>query len=33
VSLTEADWDQKASATIHTKKNRKPPKFLQKAPF
>jgi hypothetical protein len=29
----EADWDQKASATIHTKKFKRPSKFLQKALF
>jgi hypothetical protein len=30
---TKADWDQKASATIHTRKFKGPPKFLQKAPI
>jgi hypothetical protein len=29
----EVDWDQKASATFHTKKSKRPPKFPQKAPF
>jgi hypothetical protein len=28
---TEVDWDQKASATTHTKKFKKPSNFLQKA--
>jgi hypothetical protein len=31
--LSEVDWDQKASATIHTKNFIRPPKFLQKTPF
>jgi hypothetical protein len=31
--VTEADWDQKDSATIYTKKFKRPPKFLQKASF
>jgi hypothetical protein len=29
----EVNWDQKASATFHTKKSKKPKKFLQKALF
>jgi hypothetical protein len=31
--VSEADWDQKASATIHTKKFKNLPKLLQKASF
>jgi hypothetical protein len=33
ISNPESDWVQKASATIRTKKFRRPPKCLQKAPF
>jgi hypothetical protein len=29
----EADWNQKASATIHTKKFKRPRIFLEKAPY
>jgi hypothetical protein len=31
--FSEVDWDQKASATFHTKKSKRPPILLQMGPF